>query len=105
MIMRMVLTTIPIDKSGKLKTKILEEKLASCVIEVGLLTPSKFWHKGKIDKENESLVVFKTREDLVEKLLKRIKELHPYDCPFIAVINPEKVNEEYEKWLNEVTGG
>ena len=102
--MRMVLTTVPIGKSGKLKTKILEEKLAGCVIDIGLLTPSKFWYKGKIDKENESLLVFKTREDLVDKLFQRIKELHQYDCPFIAEVNVEKVNKEYEQWLNKVTG-
>lgn len=102
-IMRLVLTTIPIDKSEKLKTKIIEEKLAGCVIDVGLLTPSKFWWKGKIDKENESLIIFKTRKELVKKLFTRIKELHPYSIPFIAEIKVENVNKEYYKWLKEVT--
>lgn len=44
--MRLVLTTVPIDKTERLKTYILKEKLAGCVLEVGLLTPS-FYGKEK----------------------------------------------------------
>lgn len=101
--MRLVLTTIPLDKTEKIKTSILKEKLAGCVIELGLLTPSKFLWKGKIDQENESLLVFKTRKELVKKLKERIKQLHPYDVPFIGEIKIDDVNKEYYNWLCEVT--
>ncbi len=101
--MRWVLTTVPIDKVEKIRSGVLKAKLAACVLEVGLLTPSKFWWKGKIDKENESLLVFKTRKELVKKLFKKIKELHPYSVPFIGEIKIDNVNKEYYKWLKEVT--
>lgn len=101
-IMRLVLTTCPVDKSKKLIEEILKLKLAGCGLEV-CITESKFWWKGKIDKEKETLIIFKTRDVLVEKLFKKIKELHPYEIPFIGEIEVEKVNEEYMKWLKEVT--
>lgn len=101
--MRIVLTTCPKNESEKLRQKILEEKLAGCVLSIKI-EKSKSWWKGKINSEKENLLLFKTRDDLVHKLFKRIKQLHSYDVPFIAEIDVEKVNEEYEKWLNEVTG-
>lgn len=101
--MRLILTTVPLGKTEKLKISILKEKLAACVIELGLLTPSKFLWKGKIDEEHESLLVFKTRKELVKKLKKKIKELHPYDVPFIGEIKVDNVNKEYYDWLCKAT--
>jgi len=100
--MRLVLTTCPVDKSKKLIDEILKSKLAACVLDV-FLSKSKSWWKGKIDEEKESLIIFKTRKELVKKLFKKIKEFHPYEVPFIGEIEVKKVNEEYMKWLKEVT--
>jgi periplasmic divalent cation tolerance protein len=100
--MRWVLTTCPAKNSKKLSNEILKLKLAGCALNI-CLCDSKFWWKGKIDRAKENLIIFKTRDDLVEKLFKKIKELHPYKIPFIGEIEIKKVNEEYEKWLKEVT--
>lgn len=99
--MRLVLTTCPVDKSRKLINEILKSKLAACVLDI-CLSKSKFWWKGRIDEEKESLIIFKTRKELVKKLFNKIKELHPYEVPFIGEIEV-KANEEYMKWLKEVT--
>jgi periplasmic divalent cation tolerance protein len=48
------------------------------------------------------LIIFKTREELVEKLFKKIKEIHPYEAPEIIEIKVEKVNDEYLKWLKSL---
>jgi len=82
--------------------KVLKSKLAGCVLDI-CLCDSKFWWEGKINKAKENLMVFKTRDDLVEKLFDKIKELHPYNVPFIGEIEIKKVNEEYSKWLKEAT--
>ncbi len=54
-------------------------------------------------EEMESLIIFKTKKELVKELFKKIKELHPYEVPFIGEIEVKKVNEEYMKWLKKVT--
>ena len=94
--MRLVMTTCQIDKSQKLIDEILKLKLAGCASKTEV--DSKFWWEGKIDEEKESLIIFKTREELVEKLFKKIKEIHPYEAPEIIEIKVEKVNDEYLKW-------
>ena len=98
--MRLVMTTCPIDKSQKLIDEVLKLKLTGCASKTEV--KSKFWWKGKIDEKKESLIIFKTREELVEKLFKKIKEIHPYEIPEIIEIKIEKVNDEYLKWLNEI---
>ena len=100
--MRLVLTTCPVKESEKLVDEVLKSKLAGCVLDV-CLSKSKFWWKGRVEEEEETLIIFKTKNELVERLFKKIKELHPYEVPFIAEVKVEKVNEEYLKWLEEVT--
>jgi periplasmic divalent cation tolerance protein len=100
--MRLVLTTCPVDKSKNLIEQIVKSKLAACGLEV-CLTESKFWWKGNIDEEKETLIIFKTTNDLVKKLFKKIKKLHPYEVPFIGEIEVKKVNDEYIEWLKKVT--
>lgn len=100
--MRLVLTTVPKDKSGDLANTILKSKLAGCIISVPLEFSRFFW-KGEIQEEKETLVIFKTRKELVEKLFEEIKKNHPYEIPIIAEIKVEKTTEEFHKWLKEVT--
>ncbi len=101
--MRLIITTCPINKSQKLIDEILKSKLAGCASKTEV--DSKFWWKGKIDEEKECMIIFKTREELVEKLFKKIKEIHPYKVPEIIEIKVEKVNDGYLKWLKDVTMG
>jgi periplasmic divalent cation tolerance protein len=98
--MRLVITTCPVDKSQKLIDEILRLKLAGCASKTEV--DSKFWWKGKIDEKKESLIIFKTREELVEKLFRKIKKLHPYKVPEIIEIKVEKVDHKYLKWLKGV---
>ncbi len=82
--------------------KILKEKIAGCVLE-DKLENSLFWFGDKIDSEKESILLFKTTDELALKLFRRIGQLHPYDVPFIAEIEIKKVNDKYTEWLKDVT--
>lgn len=101
--MRLVITTCPANKSMKLIDEILKLKLAACANKIEV--DSKFWWKGKIDEERESLIIFKIRKELVEKLFKKIREIHPYEVPEIIEIKVEKSNDEYLKWLESISKG
>ena len=101
--MRLVLTTCLTNNFKEIRDGVLKEKLAACILEIKL-DSSNFWWKGKICNEMEEvLLVFKTRDDLVDRVFEKIKSLHSYETPFIAEIGLEKVNAGYEKWLNENT--
>jgi len=83
--------------------EILKLKLAACASKIDV--DSKFWWKRKIDEEKECLIIFKTRKELVKKLFKKIKEIHPYEVPEIVEIKVEKVYDKYLEWLKDVTQG
>jgi periplasmic divalent cation tolerance protein len=60
--------------------------------------------QGKMEDENEVLMVAKTRRELFEGLQKKVKELHSYSVPEIIALPIVEGSEEYLKWLGEETG-
>ena len=101
--MRLVLTTCSVDKCQLLVDEVLKLKLAACVSRTDI--ESKFWWEEKLDEQKEVLIIFKTRKELVNKLFKKIKELHPYEVPMIVELKVEKVYDKYLEWLKDVTQG
>lgn len=60
---------------------------------------SAYWWKGKILKENEMVVLMKTRAENFEKVEAYIKKHSGYEVPEIISVKPEKVNASYLAWL------
>ncbi len=101
--MKLILSTCSEKEADSLAEKLLQERLVACVnILSGLI--SKYWWKGNLESDKEYLLIMKTKPELVEQLVKRIKELHSYEVPEIIVLNIEGGNTEYLKWIKEVTG-
>jgi len=99
--MKLVLTSLDDEqKAEEIIDTLLQEKLAACVN----LYPckSRYWWKNKIEKNNEVVVWIKTKDSLVEEVMERVKQLHPYDTPVIEVINVEKINPSTKTWIEEV---
>lgn len=86
---------------------LIEEKLAACVNIVDQVasiyrggTEGTEGTEGANTQESmEVLLLVKTTDEHVDALIKRIEELHSYDCPCIAVLDVEKVNAKYEEWV------
>lgn len=97
--MLIVLTTVPnTEEAEVLAERIVIEKLAACVQIVPQIKSVYFW-KGKIAKENEVLLLIKTKDELYEKLVTFIKSNHSYEVPEITAISADKVSDEYANWL------
>ena len=81
---------------------LLAEKLAACVqfLEV----ESHYVWKGERMAEPEVMLVAKTRTDLFDRAIARIKALHPYDLPEIVAQNLSAGFTPYLAWIAENTG-
>ncbi len=98
-----VFTTTPTFKDAeKISSVLVEEKLAACVSIIGEATSTFNW-EGKIEKEKEYVLMIKTRKSLFNKVLDRIKKLHPYKVPEIIASEVIFGNPEYLKWIEETT--
>jgi len=64
---------------------------------------SKFWWKGKIDSANESLLIVKTRADLLDKLIASVKSKHSYCVPEVIAVPIIGGNKDYLDWIDETT--
>ena len=99
--MLIVFTTTSDESEGTaLAEKLVEAKLAACVQIVPQITSVYFW-EGKVQKDNEQLLLIKTSEVTYSELEKFISENHSYDVPEIVAISSENVAEPYRRWLED----
>lgn len=81
----------------RISEKIVREKLCVCTNIVPKIKSVYEW-KGKMIKDSESVMICKVLVKKKAKAIKRIKELHSYDVPFIGEIKLSAVNKDYLKW-------
>ncbi|EUD64626.1 periplasmic divalent cation tolerance protein [Plasmodium inui San Antonio 1] len=73
------------DVAEKISNVLLEDGLASCVnIIPGVL--SLYHWKGEIARDNEVLMMIKTRKHLFSKIVDAVKANHPYEVPEVISI-------------------
>jgi len=97
-----VYITAATKKEAKKIAKILvSEKLAACcnIFKIESL----YWWKGKIEKSGEYGIFVKTKKNLVEKIIKKVKEIHSYSVPCIISFDIKKGNKDFLNWIEKST--
>ncbi|KMZ96574.1 hypothetical protein PVNG_01971 [Plasmodium vivax North Korean] len=73
------------DVAEKISNVLLEDHLASCVnIIPGVL--SLYHWKGEIARDNEVLMMIKTKKNLFAKIVDAVKANHPYEVPEVISV-------------------
>lgn len=83
----------------EMASTLLKENLIACANIFQPHTAIYRW-EGKIESEQETLMILKTLKSQSEALESRLNELHPYDCPALISINPDKVNKAFLDWAS-----
>jgi periplasmic divalent cation tolerance protein len=97
-----VYTTAPNKKEAKKIADVLvSEKLAACcnIFKID----SVYWWQGKIEKSGEYGIFVKTKKNLVEKIIKRVKEIHSYSVPCVISFEIKKSNKDFLNWIEKST--
>lgn len=89
------------NEARKIAEKVLKEKLVACAKLIPI--SSSYWWKGKIVNDREILLLLQTAKGRVPKLIRRIKKSHSYEMPEIVEIEMKRGNNEFYKWISEVT--
>ncbi|MFH1411915.1 MAG: divalent-cation tolerance protein CutA [Candidatus Omnitrophota bacterium] len=90
------------EEAERIAETIVAMRLAACVNISSGITSIYRW-EGKMQKDSECVMIFKTKASLADELEDEIKKLHSYACPCVLSIPVHRVNEEYKKWVNEET--
>lgn len=94
------ITASNIEEAKDLVEVIVKERLAACANVVERVE-SVYWWKGKLERDNESLIILKTREDKLDELIKRVRQLHSYENPEIVAVPILKGSAEYLNWIDD----
>ena len=51
------------------------------------------------------MLVLKTRSELVDTIIGKVRSLHSYECPSIVAVPVTAGSPDYLDWINRETGG
>lgn len=81
---------------------LISENLIACVNMVKDIRSLYKW-QGNICDDKEILLIMKSKKELLNKIIYRVKSLHSYDTPEIIAVPIVGGYQEYLKWIdNEI---
>ena len=98
----MAYVTAPDRKTARAIARgVLDRRLAACAN----LAPieSLYWWHGEVEEAREVLVVFKTRRSLGNRLIRAVRELHPYEVPCVVTYPMAQGLPAYLGWIDRET--
>ena len=97
------ITTADDEEAQLISRVLLEQRKAACVNIVPKVS-SLFWWQGNIEQAEENLLVVKTRAELLDEIIKLVKEVHSNDVPEIIALPIVGGSQDYLHWVGEETG-
>ncbi|GAA4224829.1 divalent-cation tolerance protein CutA [Actinomadura meridiana] len=80
----------------------VEGHLAACAQISGPIT-STYWWQGKLENDEEFLIVMKTTDERLDDLVTSVKANHSYDTPEIVAVPIVGGLGDYLTWIREET--
>lgn len=93
------ITTSGREESRKIGNILVGEKLAACINIIPSIESVYLW-KGKIEEDKESILIAKTKRDNIDKIIKRVKDIHSYETPAILAIPIIEGSKDYLDYLD-----
>jgi uncharacterized protein involved in tolerance to divalent cations len=90
-----------LEEVDKIASALIHEKLAACVQSYKI--KSHYFWKGEVKKDDEHLLMIKSKTDDYSEIEACIKKIHTYEIPEIIQLPVSNGLPEYLKWINEVT--
>jgi periplasmic divalent cation tolerance protein len=82
----------------KIAAFLVKKKLVACA-NIIQNVDSIFTWKGKVTKAKEILIVGKTMNKNVQKIIKSVKKLHSYEVPCVIFFDIKGGNTDFLKWI------
>jgi len=96
------MTAADADEARRIGDALVAERLAACVNIIPGMTSVYRW-EGRIQHDSETVMIAKTRAELVERVTARVRALHSYDCPCVVALPVAGGNPAFLSWISEET--
>ncbi|CAA7621761.1 divalent-cation tolerance protein CutA [Magnetospirillum sp. SS-4] len=90
------------DEALALARALVEARLVACANVLDGVT-SLYWWDGKVQEEPEAVMICKTRSDLADAVVARVKDLHSYACPCVVAVPVSSGNPAFLAWIDAET--
>lgn len=81
---------------------LVEARLAACANVLPGITPI-YWWEGKVEEGAEAVLILKTRDSLVERVIDFVTRHHSYACPCVVALPIVKGNPAFLDWIGAET--
>ncbi|MCX5701065.1 MAG: divalent-cation tolerance protein CutA [Candidatus Omnitrophica bacterium] len=98
--MVLLITVSDKKQAHRIAKALIKNKLVACVNILGGVE-SFFWWNKKIDSAKEILLIAKSRNEKLNKIIKLVKAMHSYDCPEIIALPITGGSKTYLDWIDE----
>lgn len=86
------------EEAETIARSVVADRLAACANVLPSMASYFWWDEG-VQSEQEIPIILKSREDLVEPLTAKIKQLHSYDCPCVVAVPITQGNPDFLAWI------
>jgi len=100
--MMVYMTANNLEQAQKIGETLVDERLVACVNILDNMKSIYRW-KGVVERDNEVVLITKTKESLVDAVVSRVTQLHSYEVPCIVAVPIESGNPEYLQWIQDET--
>jgi periplasmic divalent cation tolerance protein len=90
------------DEALAIGRTLVTEQLAACANVFDGMTSLYHWD-GALQEDREAVLLLKTRTDLVDRAMARVRALHSYDCPAILAWPLSAADADYALWIDAQT--
>lgn len=93
------------EEAERIAESLVTEWLAACVNVIPNVVSFYRW-EGKVQQDQEVLLIAKSRKDVLDDLIRRVRSLHSYTVPEIIALPLSGGSDDYLRWVDqEVHGG
>ena len=91
-----------LEEARRIGKILVEKKLAACINVIEGMRSLYLW-EGELQEDFETVMVAKTRHELVPDLTRTVQLLHSYECPCILELPVKSGNPKFLDWIRSET--